>query len=160
MAEVDMFLKLNGVTGESQDKVHSGEMDLLNWTWSLANNGNFHTGSGGGVGKSDFHDIQITKLVDSATPTLMQMCADGSHINTATLTCRKSGGTPLEFLVIKMEKVLVSHYSTSGTGVINQEENFSLHFATVHVEYNKQSPTGAKAGSTIMSWNVPGNSKS
>ncbi|MGA8658997.1 MAG: type VI secretion system tube protein Hcp [Chthoniobacterales bacterium] len=29
-----MFLKLNGVTGESKDKVHTKEIDVLSWSWT------------------------------------------------------------------------------------------------------------------------------
>jgi type VI secretion system secreted protein Hcp len=160
MAEVDMFLTLAGVTGETADKSKSGAMDIINWTWGLSNSGNFHMATGGGVGKASIKDISVTKLIDKASPTLMQMCADGTHIPTGTLTCRKAGGSPLEYLVLTLQKVLVSSYSTQGSGSLQHEENFTLHFAQVKVEYSAQSPTGAKAAGGNMSWNVPANSKS
>jgi hypothetical protein len=30
---VDMFLKVSGVAGESKDKVHTEEIDVLSWSW-------------------------------------------------------------------------------------------------------------------------------
>ena len=30
---VDAFLKLDGIDGESQDKEHKGEIDILAWSW-------------------------------------------------------------------------------------------------------------------------------
>ena len=45
---LDMFIKLTGVTGESKDSVHKGEIDVLAWSWGLSNSGSFHTGGGGG----------------------------------------------------------------------------------------------------------------
>lgn len=39
---VDMFLKLNGVTGESKDKVHTKEIDILSYAWGMSNSGSAH----------------------------------------------------------------------------------------------------------------------
>jgi type VI secretion system secreted protein Hcp len=30
---VDMFLKVSRATGESKDKVHTKEIDVLSWSW-------------------------------------------------------------------------------------------------------------------------------
>jgi type VI secretion system secreted protein Hcp len=45
---VDMFLKLedNNLKGESQDKVHKDEIDVLTWSWGMANSGSAHMGNG------------------------------------------------------------------------------------------------------------------
>jgi type VI secretion system secreted protein Hcp len=160
MAEVDMFLKLDGVNGETADKSKPNAMDIINWSWGLSNSGNFHMATGGGVGKASIHDISVTKLVDKASPTLMQMCADGTHIATGTITCRKAGGTAVDYLVITLGKILVSSYGTHGSGSLQHEENFTLHFATVKVQYNAQTATGGKTAGGNMSWDVPANSKS
>jgi type VI secretion system secreted protein Hcp len=160
MAEVDMFLSLAGVNGETADKSKTNAMDIINWSWGLSNSGNFHMATGGGVGKATIHDISVTKLIDKASPTLMQMCADGTHVATGTLTCRKAGGTALDYLVITLGKILVSSYSTQGSGSLQHTENFSLHFATVKVVYSGQSPTGGATAGGNMTWNIPANSKS
>jgi type VI secretion system secreted protein Hcp len=156
MAEVDMELTLAGVTGEQADKT----MKILNWSWGLSNTGSFHVATGGGTGTVTVHDISFTKLIDKASPTLMQMCVDGTHIPNGTLTCRKAGGTAkLDYLVITFQNMLVSSYGTHGSGSLLQEENFSLNFATVKVVYNAQSATGGKAAGGNMSWNVPSGTK-
>ena len=156
---VDMFLKLDGVTGETLDTAMSGAMDIVNWSWGLQNDGNFHMAGGGGVGKAAVNDITVTKNIDAASATLMQMCVTGQHVATGTLTCRKSGGTPLDYLVIKLSKILVSSYSTQGTGSLQHQENFSLHFAEVNVQYNSQNDQGGKKAPAVMKWKVPANTK-
>jgi len=30
---VDMFLKIDGVEGESRDETHQKEIDILSWSW-------------------------------------------------------------------------------------------------------------------------------
>src|SRR5271166_3289945 len=56
---VDMFLKLDGVTGESKDKVHSKEIDILVWSWGMTNDGSAQVGGGAGSGKVNVQDISI-----------------------------------------------------------------------------------------------------
>ena len=59
---VDMFLKIAGVDGESKDKSHPMEIDVLAWSWGLSNSGSAHVGGGAGAGKVNVQDISITKI--------------------------------------------------------------------------------------------------
>ena len=34
---VDMFLKIDGIDGDSTDKKHKGEIELLSFSWGLSN---------------------------------------------------------------------------------------------------------------------------
>ena len=43
---VDMFLKLDGVNGESKDKTHKLDIDVLAWSWGMSNSGSAHQGRG------------------------------------------------------------------------------------------------------------------
>jgi Type VI secretion system effector, Hcp len=85
---LDMFLKLNGVTGESKDKIHINEIDALSWTWGMTNSGSAHVGGGAG----SVQDVTLSKFVDSSSPKLMLVCCNGTHYPSAVLTVRKAGG--------------------------------------------------------------------
>jgi type VI secretion system secreted protein Hcp len=157
-----MFLELESVKGESVDhKMKSKHaMDVLAWSWGLSNTGTFHQGAGGGAGKANFQDISITKYIDLASPNLMLFCANGKHIKEGTLTVRKAGENPLEYLKIKLTKVLVSSYSTGGSGGEERlTENVTLNFAEVKVEYAAQDEKGGKAGTNDFGWDIAGNVK-
>ena len=65
---VDMFLKINGVDGESKDKSHPMEIDVLAWSWGASNSGSAHVGGGAGAGKVNVQDISVTKWVDCIQP--------------------------------------------------------------------------------------------
>src|SRR5215470_11993047 len=98
---VDMFLKLDGIEGESKDHKHAGEIELLSFSWGVSNSSGLAcAGGGGGAGKASFHDFAFVKRVDSATPQLMLHCATGEHIKTGLITVRKAGEKPTEFLKI------------------------------------------------------------
>src|SRR5207244_6023969 len=94
----DMFLMLDGIKGESADDKHKGESDIESFSWGLAQSGSGSRGSGSGTGKGDIADINIQKLVDKASPTLMLACAHGKHIAKGELSVRKAGERPLEYL--------------------------------------------------------------
>src|SRR6185437_11998304 len=133
---VDMFLELDGIKGETSDKAFKSKnaMDLLAWSW-----GTFHSGTGGGAGKANFQDISVTKYIDLASPNLMLYCANGKHVTKGTITIRKAGENPLEYLKISMKNILVTSYSTGGSGGEERlTENVSLNFAEVKVEYAQQ----------------------
>lgn len=141
---VDMFLKLDGIDGESVDKSHGKEIDILAWSWGMSQSGTFHAGAGGGAGKANFQDISVTKWVDKASATLMAKIATGDHIPKARLTVRKAGKTPLEYVIIDMEKVMITSYSTGGSGGEDRlTENITLNFAKVKVKYVPQKEDGS-----------------
>lgn len=155
---VDMFMKLDGIQGEAQDASHKNEIDVLAWSWGASNSGSAHVGGGAGSGKANFQDLSFTKYVDLSSTSLMQACATGKHIANATLTVRKAGSTPLEYLVINFTEVLVSSISTGGSGGEDRlTENVSVNFASFKVNYKQQSAQGSAAGSPSFGWNIAQN---
>ena len=154
----DMFLDIDGVDGESKDNTYSGKIEISSFSWNIRNQGSFGRGSGGGVAKADFDDLTITKLVDSASPTLMLYCANGKHFPKAKIIARKAGGdSPLEYIVINLEKVFVSGYSTGGTNGAVLTEQVKLNFAKVHVDYTPQEEGGGAGAKIPFAWNIAGN---
>lgn len=53
----DIFLKINGIDGESQDSSHKNEIEVLAWDWSIEQQSTMHAGSGGGAGKATVSDL-------------------------------------------------------------------------------------------------------
>ena len=156
---VDMFLKIEGVAGESKDKGHGDEIDVLAWSWGMSQSGSFHVGGGGGAGKASIQDISFTKYVDKSSTPLMLKCCKGEHIGKATLAVRKAGTTPLEYLIINMDKLLVTSISTGGSGGEDRlTENVTLNFAKVEVKYQAQDDKGGPDGGSVdMTWNIEQN---
>jgi len=157
---LDMFLKLEGIKGESKDKVHKDEIHIESFSWGMDQTGTFGAGGGGGAGKVAVHDISVSKFVDKASPILMFHCASGKHIKEAFVTIRKAGEKPLEYLKIKLSDLLVSSIQEAGHGSEQLTENVTLNFAKVNVEYQEQSQTGqAQGGPVLFGWDVKANVK-
>lgn len=157
-AAVDMFMKLDGIDGESQDRVHKDEIDVLAWSWGLTQSGTTHMGAGGGGGKANVKDLSFTKYIDSASHTLIQRVADGKHITEATLTVRKAGGTPLEYLIIILTDVMVTSVETGGSGGEDRlTENVTLNFSRFQFKYKRQNADGTGGAEKIACWDMAEN---
>jgi type VI secretion system secreted protein Hcp len=165
---VDMILDLGGdVAGESKKKGYEGKIEVLGWSWGVSNSGSFHGGTGGGTGQASFQDLSVHKYVDIASPTLMLYCANGKHFDKAKLIVRKAGENPLEYLIIELEKVLVSGYSTSsptpatsGSSSSDRlEEDVLLNFAQIKLTYWSQNDKGGKDKSKDFGWKIPEGTK-
>jgi type VI secretion system secreted protein Hcp len=144
MAQVDFFLKLDGIKGESADAKHKDEIDIESYSWGLTQSGAVHAGGGAGAGKVSLQDFHFVMRFNLASPSLMKSCATGQHIKLATLTARKAGKDQQEFLTIKFSDVLVSSYQTGGSeGADVPFDQVSLNFAKVEVEYKPQSKDGS-----------------
>ncbi len=158
-AAVDMFLDLGaGIPGESTDKVHKNQVDVLAWGWGMSNSGTAHSGGGGGVGKVNIQDLSLTKYVDKASPKLMLNCANGAHLAKVTLFVRRVGANPIEYIKITMTEVLVTSVSTGGSGGEDRlTENVTLNFAKVQFDYIPTKPDGSADAAITFTWDIVSN---
>ncbi len=124
------FLKLDGIKGESLDKTHKDEIEVESFSFSATSSGN-GGGSGAAVGKT-ISSFTITKKLDKASPALFQAAANGKHIKLADVSFeRKAGRGQQEFLVIKLQDVLISSVQQgSGGGGAKEQVTFAFHKAT------------------------------
>jgi type VI secretion system secreted protein Hcp len=126
----------------------------------MSNSGSAHVGGGAGAGKVNVQDLSFTKYIDKSTPDLLLACCNGKHFDTATLTVRKAGEKPLEYLIITMEDLIVTSVSTGGSsGEDRLTENVTLNFARVKVNYKEQTATGGVGATPQMGWNIAENVK-
>ena len=92
------------------------QIEIHSWSWG-ATQTVLRTGSGGtSAGKVQLQDFHFTKAVDRTSRKLFQACATGQHFNEATLVVRKKGEGQKEYLIVKFSDVLVSSYSSGGSG--------------------------------------------
>lgn len=161
MAQVDYFLKLDGIDGESHDDKHKGSIDLESWSWGASQSGTHAGGGGGGAGKVSMQDFHFVMSYNKASPKLFLACATGEHIKKAVLTCRKAGGKQEEYLKATMSDLLVSSYQSggSGHGGIVPTEQISLNFAKIEFEYKEQDAKGAVGSPIKAGYDVKANKK-
>ena len=139
----DIFAKIGDIKGESLDAKHKDEIEVLSFSWGVANSGSAGSGGGSGAGKATFQDLSIVHGIDKATPELLKACATGLHIKDATITHRKEGKGQQEYLIIKLNDVTITAVSHAGAEDQPYAESVSLKFAKVDLEYKPQRPDGS-----------------
>lgn len=161
MAQSDCFIKIDGIDGESQDKTHKNEIDILSWSWGASQSGTTHMGSGSGGGKAHFQDMNLVMYIGKEFTALLNHLSTGKHISKATLCCRKAAGdNPLEYLKIEMKDLIISSLTTGGSGAEDRVTyNCSINFGEYKVMYTEQKPDGSKGATPEFAWDIAANEK-
>jgi type VI secretion system secreted protein Hcp len=156
-----MFLKLDGIKGESKDHKHKDEIHIESFSWGVNQTGTMSAIGGGGAGKCSISDVSVTKFTDKASTPLMLHCANGKHIKEGLITVRKAGEKPLEYLKIKLTDIIITSVQQAGHNATDLlTENVSMNFAQCNVEYQEQKADGsAEGGPVLFGWNLKKNEK-
>lgn len=150
-----VFLKLDGIEGESTDARHAKEIDVTAWSFGVSNPGGSHSGGGSGIGRASFTDIAVTKVLDKASPALMLAVASGRHIPKGRLTVTSGGPRPLEILVVDLQDLLVTTCLLADTAEDSRPvENVAFSFTKIRVAYTQQAPTGGAGAVSEFGWDV------
>jgi type VI protein secretion system component Hcp len=138
---VDVYLRIDGITGESQNQGFKGQIQLSSADFHATQTLNIGSvGSGGGSGKVQLGPLTITKLPDTTSPLIFLVLAQGAHAATATLSFVQSGSTSA-YLIIDLNVVAFSGMSTSVTGGVPLE-TVTLAYGGLKYTVQSQGPTG------------------
>ncbi|HWI61912.1 MAG TPA: type VI secretion system tube protein Hcp [Symbiobacteriaceae bacterium] len=150
---IDIFLKIDGIEGESVDSRHPKEIEVESYTWGVQQVPNLGVGAesplgvprkGGGGAKASFQDLTFTHRLDKASPKLIEACATGAVIPQALLVLRKAGAKPLEFSKVTLTDVTVSSVSFSaGSSDAVPMEEVALRYGSVTIQYFPQKADGS-----------------
>ena len=141
----DMFLKIDGIQGESTDNRHRDEIDTLSYTWGESQPAAASSGAGSAAGRVTMQDFHFTMHVNKASPRLFLACANGARIKNAVLTVRHSGENQVEFLKWTLTDITVASYQTA-TSVPSGDpptDQVSLRFTKIETEYTRIKPDGS-----------------
>ncbi len=147
----NLFLKIDGMTGDVVGGQHAGEFTAFSFGSSVStkvNNG----GGGGGGGKPTFSDFEVTVKSGKGSPQIFQAAATGMHIKTVTLTTETPNGVKLSW---KLSDVLVTAYSSTGSSDdATTKDALVLNFGKIILEYKDNNGANVSAG-----WDVKQNKK-
>ena len=170
---VEIFLKLNGIDGESTVRGHEKEIAVLSYEQVLDVTV-IHEGGGGGAvaGRANFSGVRFRKLVDVASIPMLLAAASGRHIADARFAFRRVPST-FEFYRVTLEDVLLTHVAErAGTGAqyplsfdaldagASSDgflEQVTLDFSRARWEHHAQRPDGSAGATTTGGWDVRAN---
>lgn len=152
----DIFAKIGDIKGESLDDKHKDEIEVLSFSWGVTN-AQLVSGGGGGAGKATFQDLTIVHSLDKASPSLLKACASGTHIKDAIITHRKAGKGQQEYLIVKLNDVIITGVTHGGSAGQAISENVTLAFAKVDLEYKPQKPDGSLDAGVHFKYDIKSN---
>jgi type VI secretion system secreted protein Hcp len=156
----DLFLKIDGIPGESLDDKHKDEIELVSFGWGVSSPAaEGHAGGGAGAGRPHFQDFHFMTRVSKASPQLFLAVASGKHIKEASLSVRRAGKQQLEYLKIKFSDVLVTSFQEAGADGTAPEETIGFAFSRIQLEYHPQQARGGAGGAITAGWDLSKNIK-
>ena len=171
---LDVFVKLDGIDGESTVRGHENETIVLSYEQSIDLPAPPLTGGGAATGKPTFSGVRFRKPVDKGSIPLLLASAAASHIRDARFTFRRPG-TGLDFYKVILGEVLVTHVVqragvgvqypldfntlTSGADSAGFLDEVTLSYTKIQWEYQPISPTGAPAAVVKGGWDLKLNKK-
>ncbi|MCP1438590.1 type VI secretion system secreted protein Hcp [Erwinia persicina] len=154
----DIFIKFNGIEGESQDSTHKGETEILSWEWSVRQASNMHLGWGGGAGKCTVDDLYFEHYIDKTSTNLLHYCLTGKRIPEAVLTVRKAGGSPLEYMHITLQDIIITGVNPVYLNTMRvPREAVSLAFSRIKMDYVLRNAGRNIAGTVSMGYDIKAN---
>jgi type VI secretion system secreted protein Hcp len=160
---VNFLLKLDGagIKGESPVDGYSDHMQLDSLRFGGTQFGTFGSGEGGGGGKFTPEDLEFTMKTNKATPKVLEACAKGAHIPTATVVCLKAGGgKAVEYLKVTLSDVFVTKHITEfksdgdPTSDPVPVDTVRLNYGKIVVEYKEQKSDGSAGPSVEGGWDL------
>jgi len=134
---VEIFLRLDGVTGGSRNYHHNGWADVVGWRWTLER----------GAAGTQLNDITVTKPLGIDSPTLMTLLAAGRTVSSAQIDIVPVVGkreAQQKYVTMTFADVLVKSIRLGGTTEdTGSQEEVTLGFGRVKFDFHQQ---GAPAG--------------
>lgn len=158
---VEMFLKMDGVTGESRNFQYKGWADVLSWTWAISSNRSTLTQAAGE--NASFNEISLIKRIGQDSPEMMKLFAARQvipHVELSIVPVVNKREVKQKYLNLYMEDVIIKSIITSGSC---EEELFkervTLLFDRIRFEYNQHTGLGADESSVdhVFGWDIAAN---
>ena len=156
----DIFLKLDGINGESTDGRHPREIEILSYTQTFSGPFAHSTpNTGAAAGKTVCGPVTVMKYVDVSSPDLILNAANGRHIPRAVFTFRRPGKDPVEYYKVTLEDVIVLEVEQSDSKLNFPNpappraiEKVSLIGRRFLFEYTATTATGASGARPKSGW--------
>lgn len=145
----NMYLKLGAIKGESSDNKHKDWIEVMSWSHGFSQpTSPVRASQGGTVEKANHSALSCSKYLDVATDDILKHLWSGKQIDKSTLECFRSDGDnePTKYLMVEMEKVVISDYSISSGGMDHPMENISMAYGKVKYTYIDQKKADGTGG--------------
>lgn len=159
----DTFMKIDGIPGESMDEKHKDWIEIISFSHHVEQPASATASSVGGATaeRVNHGTFNIVHQMDKATPKMFEACCTGKHIKEVTIEFCRAGGDKVKYMEIKLEQVLISSVSESGSS--SGESGFpadaiSLSYGKIKWTYTQQKREDGSAGGNVSAgWDLTAN---
>lgn len=157
---VDMYMKIEGVDGESSDAKHDKWFEIQAFSHNVTQpvSGASRTGGRTG-GRADFGDAIVTKSIDAGTPDENLFCCNGKHIPKVEIEFCLATEDKHTFMKYELTDVIITSYSVGGSSDDDARPTEELAFAygTIKWEYTPIDHTGQAGAAIDRTWKLETN---
>ena len=166
---LEIFLKLDGLDGESAVIGHEKETVVLSYEQAIDHPAAAAMGGGAASGRPDFSGVRFRKALDVGSVPILVAAASGGHIKNARFTFRKAG-TGYDFYKVTRDDVLVVHVTqragvgpqyplsfaalTAGDDSAGVLDEVTLAFTKIRWEYVPQKADGSLGTPVKGGWDM------
>lgn len=140
---VNAYLFIDGVKGPSTSK--PDHIDVLSFSWGVSQTAVYGPGASGKeakAGRADFSNLTIMKVLDKASPFLVDHCASGDILKEVYILYDKPVGDKQEdYFRIYLKDALITSVQLSGSSE-NPTESVSFAFQAVEIAYRAEGDDG------------------
>jgi type VI secretion system secreted protein Hcp len=163
----DIYLKFDGIEGESSDSKHPGwiEIQNINLGISLPASNSSYSSSGGGTntGRSDFDPITFSKYMDKSSVKISEFCATGKTDPKVEIhLCQAGDGDEKHvFMEYILKDAVFTNYSVSASmhDVDRPMESIAIIFSNIEMSYKDMTDKGFAGAAAKFEYSLKENKK-
>lgn len=130
------YLKVPNIVGESQIADHEDEIEIFDISWGLEHLRSASVGRLRSRARTEVGPLTIRKHYDVSSPYLADAVERGKSFREIVVTLTKrAGDTPLDYLVITMENVIINSYAfginDDSDDILTEEIEIDFEYATI-----------------------------
>lgn len=155
----NMFLKIEGVDGESTDDKHKDWIEVLSYSHGVSQPGAIQGGGGGTITRPEHEEISIVKEIDKATPKLNLFCCNGKTFGGVQIElCRAADKET--YMKYTLYDAIISAVKLKGepqTGEDRPTEDVSFVYGKIDWVYTEFDANDNKVGTVETQWDIEAN---
>lgn len=142
-AGAEIFMRVDNIMGDSVDRIHGKEIDILSYTQTYRRPSTTHSGGGTGTPPVTCGDVTVLKNIDRSSPLLLKHVALGTHAPRVDISFRAPGALQ-DYYRIQIEEVeFISLDQTDQPDPAKIVERLQLSARRFRYSYLPQLPNGS-----------------
>lgn len=161
---MSIFMAYDGINGESTDANHDGWIDIDDLYWGVQRNITSRTATTNDreSANAEITDLNITRRMDAATPSLFIEACCGKGKRVVINLCKTGSGSGADvYMSYTLHRALIRHYQTKAHSQnnIRPTELLTISFQEIEVRYTPYDDNGEALPSIGVGFDTTTNQK-